>query len=192
MTSSKQCLIDGCERPLYGKGMCNMHWQRARRTGDPATDRPPMVRRSACEVDGCGRKHKGSGLCNMHRMRMHVHGSLDLPPRKPLPAGPENHGWIGDQITYTPAHFRVVALHGSASLHLCVNCGGQAMDWAYDHGDPNELTCIKTGLAYSANPERYKPLCRRCHNRVDDAARRGDMECVSVVMMVTSDCPVIS
>lgn len=30
------CLVVGCDRRHYGRGYCNMHWQRWRRFGDPA------------------------------------------------------------------------------------------------------------------------------------------------------------
>lgn len=29
------CTIDGCERSVYGRGWCNLHWQRWRKWGDP-------------------------------------------------------------------------------------------------------------------------------------------------------------
>lgn len=32
----KKCSIDGCERPFYGRGYCNMHWQRWRSRGHAA------------------------------------------------------------------------------------------------------------------------------------------------------------
>lgn len=110
----------------------------------------------------------------MHYQRMRLHGSLDLPPAQ-YPTGPAAATWVGDEVTYKPAHFRVVARHGSASLHLCVNCGGKAQDWAYDHRDPNELKCKRTGRLYSADPNHYMPLCRPCHKRIDNAVRRGDL-----------------
>jgi hypothetical protein len=31
----KTCLVDGCDVRAYGRGLCNRHWQRWRRHGDP-------------------------------------------------------------------------------------------------------------------------------------------------------------
>lgn len=30
------CAVENCTRQLYARGYCNMHWQRWRKTGDPA------------------------------------------------------------------------------------------------------------------------------------------------------------
>jgi len=116
----------------------------------------------------------------MHYQRMKRNGSLELAAPN-YATGQRSGMWRGDEVTYKPAHFRVIRLRGSASLHLCANCGGSAQDWAYDHRDPNELTCSATGRKYSADPDRYMPLCRSCHKRIDNAARRGDLESVREV-----------
>lgn len=44
--SASVCQEDGCERPRYGHGWCQLHWDRWRRTGDPAPDRPAQPRSS--------------------------------------------------------------------------------------------------------------------------------------------------
>jgi hypothetical protein len=59
---------------------------------------------------------------------------------------------------------------GSASLYPCVDCGGEAQDWSYDHTDPTELTGEgRHGMItqYSVWPEFYAPRCRKCHSVFD-------------------------
>lgn len=40
------CAIEGCGKPFYGRGLCHAHYERQRRTGDLAADRP-LRRRTA-------------------------------------------------------------------------------------------------------------------------------------------------
>ena len=72
------------------------------------------------------------------------------------------------------------AMSGAASEHDCVDCGGSAYQWSYDHSDPDERVATEpplTGIAYSLNPEHYSPRCVPCHKRFDlgrlDAVRGG-------------------
>lgn len=41
MNTQENCSINGCEKPLYGKGWCNTHYMRWRRNGDPLKKRKP-------------------------------------------------------------------------------------------------------------------------------------------------------
>lgn len=59
------CGIDGCERPLYGRGLCALHYQRWRKHGDPLANYR-RVGRSICTIDGCDRPIVGRGLCSKH------------------------------------------------------------------------------------------------------------------------------
>lgn len=77
-------------------------------------------------------------------------------------------------VGYRAAHMRVLAARGRASDHLCVgDCGRPAADWAYDNADPDELVTTVNGAPrrYSLNPDRYQPMCRRCHKRFDHTHR---------------------
>ncbi len=78
---------------------------------------------------------------------------------------------IGENPTYSAAHYRLKAAKGRAALHKCVDCGDQAKDWSYDGQDPDELTgYTRVGgpdRAYSLDPARYVPRCRACHTRHD-------------------------
>lgn len=51
------------------------------------------------------------------------------------------------------------------------NCGMPAEEWAYDHGDPDELTS-ELGFPYSLDPVHYKPMCRPCHRKYDADYRK--------------------
>lgn len=75
MESMKQpgCSVDGCDRPHYGRKLCEMHYQRLRATGTtgPAG---PVKRRRICNVDGCGKPRHGQGYCGPHYRRFVRHG----------------------------------------------------------------------------------------------------------------------
>lgn len=70
-------------------------------------------------------------------------------------------GKRGPNPTYSAAHRRM----GSASLHTC-QCGAQACDWALQPTCQDPLVSPR-GLKYSANPDDYKPMCRKCHSELD-------------------------
>lgn len=76
-------------------------------------------------------------------------------------------------------HQRIRRKRGSASQHLCIECGGPAHHWAYQHNDPDVLTDPR-GYLYSRNEDCYAPMCRRCHQALDGshnpAAREASAE----------------
>lgn len=82
-------------------------------------------------------------------------------------AGDPRPGAVREVVLYQSAHGRVKQLRGAASLHPCIDCGGSATDWSYDHGDMNELT-DERGRPYSVDPSYYHPRCRPCHKRFDN------------------------
>ena len=47
MKATRVCSVESCERPHYGRGMCELHWRRFRDHG--STDRPIPVRLTAAE-----------------------------------------------------------------------------------------------------------------------------------------------
>lgn len=80
-----------------------------------------------------------------------------------------------ERPSYQALHDRLRRYRGRASEHRCVECGGQAQDWAYDHSDP-EAVVTKVGkkrIAYSTDLSRYQPMCRRCHIQFDAAQSRN-------------------
>ena len=160
-----------CLKPEYrGKGLCVMHWRRLQRNGSPLVTRPMGVR-PFCGLDGCWAEHYAKGWCQRHYMQERRGVPVTLTAAPP---------------TYSGAHKRVRYVKGPASDHDCVSCGSHALDWAYDHTDPDELVGSngRTMCGYSTDPGHYVPMCRRCHRAFDrnlsDAAalRKNDANTV--------------
>lgn len=188
--SSQICAVDECPKEARARGWCKVHWQNWKRHGDPAWKPPgpqpcieddcdkPRVglercqrhyraerkrlgfKRSpvVCSMDGCPKTHRAHGLCDAHYYLWRKYGD------------PTSGQWVvgSDDIGYPAAHARVRALYGSASEHLCIWCHGSADEWAY-LGSDNEKW-VKKGertIAYSPDPDAYRPLCKSCHVRHD-------------------------
>lgn len=69
---------------------------------------------------------------------------------------------------YETAHSRIRRTRGRAAECVCIACGEQAKDWAYNHNepDPRAVTDHK-GRVYSDDPSFYVPMCRPCHRALD-------------------------
>lgn len=92
-------------------------------------------------------------MCNMHYLRWYRGKDMHAPPK-------------GVVVGNKAAHIRIRKLWGKATEHVCVGCGGEAHQWAYDGTDPTELPDPQFGR-YSLHPEFYMPMCRSCHARYD-------------------------
>lgn len=180
------CTVDGCIKPKRRKKaeLCEMHYHRQYR-GLPIGGATEMVRKqrsSECHIEGCHKPDREAGLCSMHGARKRRHGdptkSIAYSERN-MPTGEAHTNWLGEDVGYTGAHDRVRRLHGSASLHLCTECGNPAYHWSYNHDDPDEKHAIvrltPNPIAYSDKPGHYSPRCVPCHKRFDldrlDAAK---------------------
>lgn len=67
------CSIDGCGKPVVGRGWCSTHHKRWYLYGDPcAPDR--RNKRLPCREDGCSELSIAKGLCAKHYQRLKKHG----------------------------------------------------------------------------------------------------------------------
>ena len=73
----RECIIEGCDRPVYCRSACTTHYERYRRAGE--VEKLPTKFRNTCSVEGCKRPHLAKGICGMHRRRLEEHGSLEPP-----------------------------------------------------------------------------------------------------------------
>lgn len=124
---------------------------------------PRTYTRTYCEIDDCGRPAVGWLMCDMHYRRWRRWGD----PRTVHPnarRGSGNGRWGGGN--YVTAHVNVARERGRAAEHACVECGQQAVHWAYTHDDPDEKTSPQ-GWPYSLDTSRYVPMCTFCHKRAD-------------------------
>lgn len=86
------CCIPGCTRKLDRhafRDMCQLHYQRWRRTGDPlkTTTTPPSEHSPTCSVEGCNKPYHAKGFCQIHYTRNYHGIDMNLPPPKRLDKG---------------------------------------------------------------------------------------------------------
>lgn len=100
--NNRKCSVDGCEnRGDIRKGLCNLHYRRWRRHGDPlgggasppqVTYAPIVTNASKCTIVGCDRVVKAIGYCSAHYGRFRKYGS-------PLGGGAFRQPWAKQVVT---------------------------------------------------------------------------------------------
>lgn len=85
-TRQGECTVEGCDRPSWSGGLCEMHRWRVRVHGEPGAPaqvkQRPKKERLPCSVDDCGRSRKGRLYCHLHTERLRRTG--DVGPARPL------------------------------------------------------------------------------------------------------------
>lgn len=94
------CTVDGCEKPHWSGGYCEMHRWRVRYSGEPGPAGPLKQRRTKpkepCSVEGCDRPRRSLEYCTLHYTRVRRNG-------EPGPAAPN---WVKGGGTVTTEGYR--------------------------------------------------------------------------------------
>lgn len=170
----KICSVEGCERGERTRGLCGTHYERWRRNGHTVLLRELVVKPQCTAADctrTCPRRRVTAPvLCMMHFRRWLRHGTTDR-----YPGGVLHPNWAGSEIGYAAAHDRLESHRGKARNHQCIDCSGQAAEWSYRLGSPNERTELQKRkgrreilAAYSPYPDDYDPRCMDCHRAYDE------------------------
>jgi hypothetical protein len=114
-----------------------------------------------CCIEGCEKQPRlYEKVCPMHQSRISRYGDPNIvkPKGRPPLKAP----------TYFAAHMRVYKSKGKARVYDCISCSRQAAEWAYQGGCPDEMVDPRTGSPYSPYPNKYQPMCKRCHIKLDN------------------------
>lgn len=69
------CKVEGCDRPIEARGLCNMHYQRWWNHGTTDRKRRGIGEKQECKVIGCDMTTKGGfGYCGVHYRRFKRYG----------------------------------------------------------------------------------------------------------------------
>lgn len=79
-----ECTVEGCDRGVYARGICEMHYRRVLRTGDPGPTGPIKREKSRCGAPDCDEDAETWGYCHGHYQRLLRNGAVgEEPLRKP-------------------------------------------------------------------------------------------------------------
>lgn len=174
-TDTPTCTVDGCNLSIKRRDLCYRHYMRWWRYGDPL-HRPMLAYRDITgqrfgTIVAVEYKRKqpdqpvSMWLCKCDCGETTLVRVGDLNSGSVRSCGDSRHQrW--EVVGNKAAHDRVRRERGSASLHRCVDCGGDAAHWSYDHRDEAELVDAKKG-PYSLDPAHYEARCVPCHKRFD-------------------------
>lgn len=115
-----------------------------------------------CKIEGCERPVKARLMCSLHYKRWQRTGN---PSIKTVP------NFKGDNARYLAIHVRLRNTYGNPAKHLCIDCLGQASEWAYLHTGETKYDFVGNyKVPYSTNLDDYGPMCRPCHSTMDSGA----------------------
>lgn len=79
--TGKTCAESGCNRTVNARGLCLMHYKRARNAGKFVIVKPAHP--ETCVADDCHKKSVKRGYCDTHYRRIQRYGTLETVRQKP-------------------------------------------------------------------------------------------------------------
>ena len=177
MDKMAACKLPDCDKPLKRNGFCYSHYMKNWRYGTPTPQFEPKWvdvtgQRFGTLVVRARQGDKWFCVCDCGKSR--VTGLSQLNQQGEANTCGDRTAHRRTDSGYRAAHERCRTDRGLVQKYACVNCGGPAQHWSYNHDEPNELLgTVGVGrgkqvvLAYSLDPNRYSPRCAPCHKRFD-------------------------
>jgi hypothetical protein len=96
---SRICSIEGCGRPIKGRGKCSKHFQEEKRREEGI---PERNKRGTCKLEGCTHPQHARGFCSNHYQIEKRNGNIKFRKRAPNGTG-----------TIDPIHgYRAISING--------------------------------------------------------------------------------
>ena len=194
MTNATTCSLPNCDKPSNRRGFCYGHYMKNWRYGTPTPTHPPRGKDITGQRFGMLVATEQAGLsahgwswtciCDCGNITTVLVGNLT--PGNSTTCGDRSIHYRTDDAGYHAAHNRVRHERGRASSHRCVDCGGAAYHWSYNHQDPDERITDGDhrwpGMPYSLDTRYYEPRCASCHSTFDrDRGNRGGNEQLALI-----------
>lgn len=130
------CREPGCDRDVYARDWCGMHYKRWLRSGSAVRGE----RHRECAVAGCGRQSKSRGWCHGHYQRWRSHGDVraHVPLRRRAPCRVDECGRPSHARGLCQTHYRRLIASGDAR--------------------PNEPIRVVTGTGWWSHGYWYVPV----------------------------------
>ena len=110
----RKCGLEGCDRDEYTADLCEMHYRRWLKTGDPGPPEPYRSVSKECMAPSCDLPAEAKGYCPGHYLRLQRTGVADESPLK----RPRQVCSVADcgrdhkAKGYCPAHYKRFLVHG--------------------------------------------------------------------------------
>lgn len=100
------CSVEGCDRAHKARGLCNLHYRRLLRVGDPlATRRASSYEGVVCRVPDCDAVPRARHLCSSHYIRWRIYGDPQGGGPARLRVHPETCTVVGCERSYVTLGF---------------------------------------------------------------------------------------
>lgn len=204
--SQRICSVDGCGKEIVARGLCDMHYRRLKKHGDP---HKKIVREAAgirpCVIAGCegstGMPGTARGLCASHYNRWQKHGDPvagGTSPHAPIQWIRDHAGYEGDDCLTWPfsrgnAGYGKIQINGKsspASRRMCIEAHGNPpdpkMEAAHSCGN-GHLGCVNPRhLRWLTQRENLDERARIRKGRAHFNARLGPIDVLGVRLMAQS------
>lgn len=143
MAMPKICSVEGCDKRIRSRGLCNAHYAMYKKHGDPEAKFDRRTQYGKCRMDGCG-SEANSGrdwLCGSHYKRKWRYGDPLAGPRGRRAKDGEPALWLYSHAAHT---------------------GEECLQWPFAHrGNGYGILTAFSGKVVSAHRE----MCEAAHGK---------------------------